>query len=128
MKQAETVEDALNVQTQLANVRTDIEKIEGRMRFLANRSAMATITVHIQTPALFAANSAGLLYRLGDSTDRGFEAALNFSLGLVTFVIGVFPFALFIGLPAFLVGRSFWRKRERPMSITEIAKEEIKSE
>jgi hypothetical protein len=57
---ADSINEIRSVQTPLANVRTDIEKIEGRMRFLENRSAMATITVHIQTPELFAANSAGL--------------------------------------------------------------------
>ena len=54
--------------------------------------------------------------------------ALNFILGLVTLVVGAIPFALFIGLPGFLIARHFWRKQKRPMSVTEIAKEEIRTE
>lgn len=128
MKRADTVEDALTVQSRLAEVRSEIEKIEGRARFLENQSALSTITVRIQTAAVFSANSAGFFYRLGDSVGRGFDVALNFTLGLVTFVIGAFPFALFVGLPSFMVCRSLWRRNTGSMSITEIAKEEIKSE
>lgn len=128
MKQADTVEDALSVQTQLANVRSDIEKIEGRMRFLESQSSYSTIKAHIQTPAMFATNSTGLGYRLTDSAGRGIDAALNFTLNLVTFVIGAFPLALFICLPLLLGGRALWRRRASPMTVVEIAKEEIKTE
>ena len=128
MKGAETVDDALRVQTQISEVRSEIEKIEGRIRFLNDRSALSTIDVHIQTPAYLAADTAGFLARLGDSTAHGSEAALNFTLGLVTFVIGALPFVMFVGGPIFLIGRAFWRRQYEPASIGSIAKEEIKTE
>jgi hypothetical protein len=129
MKRANTVEDALDVQRQLADVRGEIERIEGRLRFLENQSAMSTIKVRIQTLTAISSNSTGFTYRLTESFGDGIDIALNFVLGLVTLVIGVLPFALFIGLPAFLIGRRLWRGRQRqPMSISDIAKEEIKTE
>jgi hypothetical protein len=128
MKSAETVDDALSVQTRISEVRSEIEKLEGRIRFLNDRSALSTIDVHIQTPAYLAADTAGLLVRLGDSIAHGSEAALNFTLGLVTFVIGALPFVMFVGAPIFLIGRAFWRRRYEPASIGSIAKEEIKTE
>ena len=128
MKQSGTVEEALLVQSRLADVRTEIEKIEGRMRFLQNQSEMSTIKVSIQTPTSIAAQSAGFFGRLSDSAIRGGNSAVNFTLGLVTFLIGAMPFALFIGLPIFLIGRSVWSKKTNTMSITEIAQDEIKTE
>jgi hypothetical protein len=128
LKQAETVEDALAVQNQLATVRTDIEKIEGRLRYLENQSEFSTIKVHIQTPASVAATSAGFFSRLGESAAIGANGAANFTLHLVTFVIGAMPFALFVGLPVLLIGRSFWNRKTNTMSVTEIAEEEIKTE
>jgi hypothetical protein len=125
MNNAETVDDALSVQTRISEVRSEIEKIEGRIRFLEDRSALSTIDVQIQTPAYLAANTAGLIQRLNDSIGRGSEAALNFTLGLVAFVIGALPFTVFIGFPTFLAGRAIWRHYYSPASITEIAKEEI---
>ena len=128
MKRANTVEDALDVQRQLADVRGEIERIEGRLRFLENQSALSTIKVRIQTPATISSNSTGFTYRLTESFGEGVDIALNFVLGLVTLVIGVLPFALFVGLPVFLIGRSLWRRQKQPMSVSDIAKDEIKTE
>lgn len=125
MKRANTVEEALDVQRQLAEVRGEIERIEGRWRFLENQSALSTIRVQIKTPAAISASSEGFGYRFTESFGNGVDIALNFILGLVTLVIGIIPFALFIGLPAFLIGRHFWRKHNRPKSVTEIAEDEI---
>jgi chromosome segregation ATPase len=50
MKQAHKISDALEVQRQIAEVRADIERIEGRRRFLENQSALSTITLMLQTP------------------------------------------------------------------------------
>src|SRR6202011_3293944 len=48
MKQAHKVSDALEVQSELANVRTDIERMEGRRRYLDNQSSLSTISVTLQ--------------------------------------------------------------------------------
>ena len=128
MKRANTVEDALDVQRQLADVRGEIERIEGRLRFLENQSALSTIQVRIQTPAAISSNTTGFTYRLSESFGDGVDIALIFVLGLVTLVTGLLPFAMFIGLPGFLIGRWLWRRRSRPVSISDIAKEEIKTE
>jgi hypothetical protein len=125
MKRASSIQEALNVQGQLAEVRTDIEKIEGRKRFLENQSSLSTIKVQVQTPRVFAANSQGFSGRLGDSFETGLGVAMNFILGLVTFFVAVFPFALFIGLPSAFVFRYFWKRQTRPKSVSEIARDEI---
>ncbi len=128
MKRANSVEDALNVQAELADVRAEIEKIEGRKRYLENQASMSTIRVKLQTPTAFAASSDGFSDRLAESFGIGLDFALNFVLGLVTLGIGILPFALFIGLPGYLIARAVMRRRNRPMSVSEIAKEEIKNE
>ena len=128
MKRANTVDDALSVQSQLADVRGEIEKIEGRKRFLENQASLSTIKIRLQTAKVFAASSEGIGDRVSESFSRGFDIALNFILGLVTFVIGALPFALFVGVPGYLIGRAIMRRRNRPMSVSEIAKEEIKNE
>lgn len=128
MKRANTVEDALSVQSQLADVRSEIEKIEGRKRFLENQASLSTIKIRLQTPAVFSANSSGFFYRLTESFANGFDIAIGFILGLVTFVVAALPFAVFIGLPAYLIGRAVIRRRNRPMSVTDIVADEVKDE
>jgi hypothetical protein len=125
MKRASSIDQAMNVQAQLADVRADIEKIEGRKRFLENQSALSTIKLRIQTPKVFAASSQGFGGRLSDSFESGLAVAFNFILGLITVVVAVLPFAIFIGLPGFFFFRYFWNRQTGPKSVSEIAREEI---
>lgn len=128
MKQAKTVEDALSVQSQLAEVRGEIEKVEGRRRFLENQSSLSTIKVRLQTPTAVAASSTGFFYRLTESLANGFDFALSFLLALITFAIAIVPFLLFIVLPIYLVLRYFLRKSRRRKTASEIFKDEIKND
>ena len=128
MKRANTVEDALDVQRQLAEVRGEIEKIEGRRRFLENQASLSTIKIRLQTPAAFSANSSGFGYRLKESFASGFDAAMNFILGLVSFVIAILPFLIFIVLPIYLIVRYLLKRRNKEKTPGEIVKEELKSE
>ena len=120
MKRANTVSDALDVQRQLADVRGEIERIEGRKRFLANQSAMSTIKVRVQTAKVFASTSAGFGGRVADSFAAGAEVAMAFVLGLVTFLVAVLPIALLIGLPVFLFIRYVWKRQSRPSSLIDV--------
>ncbi|MBX3288014.1 MAG: DUF4349 domain-containing protein [Acidobacteria bacterium] len=128
MKRANSVEDALNVQRQLSEVRAEIEKIEGRKRFLQDQASLSTIKVTIQTPAAISANSAGFFTKLTESINSGLDAATGFVLGLVTLIIALLPFLLFICLPLFFIIRYFWRKAMRRKMAEEIVREEIANE
>lgn len=125
MKRANTVEDALDVQRQLAEVRGEIEKIEGRKRFLVNQTSLSTIKMRLQTPNVFSANSTGFGYRLKESLSSGFDAAMSFILGLVAFLIAILPFLIFIVLLIYLVVRYILKKRRKQTTVSEIAKEEL---
>lgn len=128
MKQAKSVEDALNVQRQLADVRGEIERIEGRLRFLENQTSLSTIKIRLQTPATYSPNSTGFFYQLKEAFSNGFDFALNFILGLVTLVVAILPFFIFIVLPIFLILRYFWKRNQKTNLAKEIVKEEIKTE
>jgi hypothetical protein len=128
MKQSRSVEDALNVQRQLAEVRGEIEKIEGRKRFLESQASLSTVKIRLQTPTAFSANSSGFFYQLRQAFGNGFDAALNFILGLVTVLIALLPFLIFIVLPIYLLIRYILRKNRKQKLASEIAREEIKSE
>ncbi len=125
MKRANSVEDALNVQSELAEVRGEIEKVEGRKRFLENQSSFSTIKIRLQTPATFTDNSTGFFDRFKEAFGNGFDAALSFILGLVSFVIAILPFLIFIALPIYLIVRYFLKKRHNQLTAIEIAKEEL---
>jgi hypothetical protein len=47
LAQAQTVEESLRINTELAAIEEQIEQVEGRMRFLAGRAAFSTITIQL---------------------------------------------------------------------------------
>ena len=128
MKQAKSVEDALNVQRELADVRGEIEQIEGRKRFLENQSSLSTVKIKLQSPTQFSPNSSGFFYQLGQAVSTGFSGASGFILTLVTALITLVPFLLFIVLPIYLVIRYLLKKNRKQKLAQEIAREEIKNE
>src|SRR5262249_13529957 len=106
MKQSRKVPDALEVQKQLAEVRTEIERLEGRRRFLENQSALSTITIALQTPApVVAATTQGFWHDTKAGFGDGVEFALEIVLGVIRFVIAVIPILLLIVLPCWFLFR-----------------------
>ena len=126
MKRASSVDDALSVQRQLADVRGEIERVEGRKRFLENQSSLSTIRIRLQTAKVFAATSVGFGDRLSQSFMAGANVAVSFVLGLITAVVALLPFAFFIGLPVFLLFRYVWKRPANPSSVVDLAEEELK--
>ncbi len=129
MKRSNSVADALNVQREISNVRTEIEQIEGRKRFLENQSSLSTIKVSLQTPKAIAGSSKGFIYRLTDSVSSGLDFALSFVLFLVSALIALLPLLLFVVLPFVLLIRYFFRRRKaRNQSISKTAKTIVEEE
>ena len=114
MKQAHKVEDALEVQRQIAEVRTEIEKLEGRKRFLENRSSLSTITVHLQSPTtIVVAATTGFGRDVKEALRDSVDVARAIILFLIRFVIVMIPIFIFIILPIGLVARYLLRRARR---------------
>ena len=111
MKQARKVSDALEVQSQLGDVRTEIERLEGRRRFLENQAALSTITTTLQMPQpIIAATTTGfgttIKHAFGDAVDT----AASIVLFVIQAVIVMVPITFFFGLPLWLVWRVLRRR------------------
>lgn len=113
MKQAGKIEDALEVQRQIAEVRTEIEKLEGRKRFLENRSSLSTITVNILAPKPIAVNTSGFGRSVRDSISDSVDVGAQIVLFFVRFVIVMIPITLLLLLPGGLLLRYFIRRARR---------------
>ena len=106
MKQAQKVSEALEVQRQLAEVRTEIEQLEGRLRFLANQTSLSTITVTLQPPiSIVSATPRGFYSGVKEAISDGVDIAVVIILFLIRALLALIPIALLIVLPGVLVGR-----------------------
>lgn len=113
MKQAKKVEEALEVQRQLADVRAEIERIEGRKRFLENRAALSTITVNLQSPTPIVVSSTGFGRSIRDAASDSVEVATGLILFIVRSVIVMLPVVVLVILPLGLVFRFLARRAKR---------------
>lgn len=116
MKRANRVEDALEVQRQIADVRSEIEKLEGRKRFLENHASLSTITVTMQTPAAIAVNTTGFGRDVRQAIADSVQVAIAIVLFLIRFVIIVIPIFVLLVLPGWLIGRYFWRRARKSLA------------
>jgi hypothetical protein len=116
MKRANKVEEALEVQRQIAEVRTEIEKLEGRKRFLENHASLSTITVSLQNPTAIAVNTTGFGRDIRQAVADSVQVAIAIVLFLIRFVIVIIPIFVLLVLPTWLVGRYFWRRARRAES------------
>jgi hypothetical protein len=114
MRQAGKIVDALEVQRQIAEVRTEIERLEGRKRFLENRSSLSTITVNIQAPKpMITVTETGFRHSVRDSISESVEIGSGIVLFFVRFAIVMIPVFLLVLLPCGLLVRYFMRRAKR---------------
>lgn len=77
MDRATQIQDVLALQRELSNVRGQIDRLQGRQRFIENRTEMTTISVSLRLPALEASTrpSTGA-WDPGAIVQRGWQASL----------------------------------------------------
>ena len=114
MKQAHKVEDALEVQRQIADVRTEIEKLEGRKHFLENRSSLSTITINIITPRpMVVVPTSGFRHSVREAISDSIDVGAAILLFFVRFAIVMIPIGVLVLLPSGLLLRYVIRRAKR---------------
>jgi hypothetical protein len=118
MDKATRIEDVLALQRELTNVRGQIERIQGRKRFLERRTDMATITLSLRPPAAEAARPAGsgAWDPIGIAL-RAWQASLAVLRGVAEVAILAAVFSWWL-IPLVAGGLYWWLRRRRPANGT----------
>jgi hypothetical protein len=122
LKEAKSIPDILAVQQKLGEVRVDIEHAEGRRRFLENQSDLSTFKLHVTKPveASKPAASEPEGPGFGRSLFCAGHDALDISVaiinGLIRIVGALLPIAVIFVLPLYILGRLYWRRRQRKLN------------
>ena len=111
MSRAQKVSDLVSLETELARVRGEIERLAGRLRFLRGRTEMATIQVAlVRAPGI--APSDETLARVGERVAAAFRegwlAALRVVAGLAVVMAQLSPLTV-LGLAAWIAYRRWAR-------------------
>jgi hypothetical protein len=112
MKGANSVTDAMAVQRELANVRTEVERVEGRRRFIENQASLSTVNVTLR-PTASLVNTTGFFRSIAAAFGRGLDIAAAVTLFLIKTVLALLPVVIFLGLPAYFILRYLFRRLSR---------------
>jgi hypothetical protein len=108
MKKAVKVSDVIEIQQQIDRVQTELNRLEGRLKYLNSRIDMSTITVNLQEPE-----------PVGGETGHNFVTAINEGiagfLGMIDFII-ILIFTLLPVIILSVIGYGIyrWRKGNQP--------------
>jgi uncharacterized coiled-coil protein SlyX len=107
------LKDVIEVERELARVRGDIEQMEGRLRYLANRAAMATVTILVREEKDYKPPQAPTyLARLSEGWSSSLASLLSLGQDLTIAAAAATPWLLTMGVVVAPVGL-FLRRRKR---------------
>lgn len=101
------LEDILKVEREITRVRGEVESMQGRMRVLADLTALSTVTVRMSevvefVPPVFASEPS-----FGDEIASTWQSTIDslsdFGQAVVLLAIGVVPWLVVFGVPGFLI-------------------------
>lgn len=108
LKKANSIKDMLEIEKNLNELRTEIESLEGRFRYLGNQVRLSTIHLNFYEllPYTYSAEvRPGFGARLKESLSKGWQVFLSFLVGM----IGLWPFLLLLAEVIF--GLRKWRRK-----------------
>ncbi|MGB8981367.1 MAG: DUF4349 domain-containing protein [Anaerolineales bacterium] len=131
LKDAKTIDEALRINQELANIESQIEQIKGRMNYLSDRSAYSTITINFEpefpvlTPTPTATprpTATPVPWNPNQTVDDATDAVTVLYQGIANLLIWLVVVVLPILLPPALIIWGLWKLMNRKSGKTLSAK------
>ena len=122
LKDAKTIDEALRINQELANIEAQIEQIKGRMNYLSDRSAYSTITINLEpefpmlTPTPTATpqpTATPIPWKPGDTFKDAKNTVTVAYQGIANFLIWLVVVIVPIVLPPALILWALWKLLNR---------------
>lgn len=116
LQAAKNVEEILAVERELSRVREEIDRLEGRRRYLQDRVALAMVSVEWHEPyPLGNSQGKGVWDRIANGFERGLEELATVLEEMVAFAIAVLPVAVLLGGGVWGVIRLIRRRKSQAL-------------
>lgn len=114
MKQAKKTEDLLKISADLAQVQEELEVVTGKMKYLENQTAYATVSLQLIQNGVVVPEVSNKNLDTLDKTKKQLAESTNYILAagswLIVFIIGNLPILVILGGITWLV---IWNRRRR---------------
>lgn len=111
LDQANTVEEILQIETALGNIRGYIESLQGQLNYLDNLTGFSTITISLSEEPIITVG--GKEFRPGTSVKEAAQAVVAIAQALVVAIIWIAIVGVGIGVPLVLVLWLAWKALAR---------------
>jgi hypothetical protein len=104
------IKDVIEVERELSRVRTEIEQMEGRLRYLADRTELTTVTLMVREEKEYQPPQApGLGSQIAATWSNSTTGIWSLGKGIVLMAVAALPWLLLVGV---VVGPVWaWRRR-----------------
>lgn len=117
MEQAEKTEDLLTISNDLADVQGELDEITGRIKYLENRTDLATITISIKEKNITISGINDGDLNTWEKTKQQFLKSINFLLSafsdIFVFIIGNLPVFILLGVIALIIFFVYRRTKKK---------------
>ncbi|MEP6474905.1 MAG: DUF4349 domain-containing protein, partial [Gemmatimonadota bacterium] len=110
------LQEILELERELARVREEIERYEGRMRYLKSHSSLSSLTISVHEPAVLQAGSETARV-LSQALDRAWQNFVELNARMIASLGVLLPVVLALAA-AIAVARRWWRGRGRIVTAT----------
>jgi len=112
LKKAETVEDILNVQQALSNIRQDIESLKGRIQYIERTTDMSLININIREEATFQEKGweAGEIFK---SAVRALVSIGQFLGSAIIYIVVILAIPAIIGIAIWQIVVAVKRRKKK---------------
>jgi hypothetical protein len=95
MKKAVRVSDVIEIQAQIDNVQTNLNRLEGRLKYLNSRIDLSTITVYLQEPEPVGGDSG---HNFATAINEGISAFFGMIDAIIVLFFMLLPLAVLFGI------------------------------
>lgn len=120
MEDANKTEDLLKISSDLGEVQEKIEEITGQMKYLENKSDLATVSIYIQEKNVKISGTGKDDLNTWEQTKQQFMKSINFIItalsGVFVFFVGNLPILILIGIiviTVFFIVRKSMKRKEK---------------
>lgn len=107
MTRADKVEDILKIQVELDRAQTELNRIEGRLRYLNNRIDLATISVNLREPEPVGGETG---FSIITSINEGIAGFFGMISALIIIVLSLLPLIILLGI-VYVVYRWYQKRK-----------------